>query len=323
MAEAEVGDDAYGEDPTVRRLEERTAELLGLPACIFVPTGTQANQIAIGVQCRSGDEVIAEAESHCINFEAAGVAALWGVQPRPVATERGIFTAQQVRESVRPNQDFYPRSRLVCLENTHNHGGGTVWPLDSFRQVVEAARREQLLVHLDGARLWNAHVATGAKLSEYAGLTDSTCVCFSKGLGAPVGSALCGAVELVREGRRLRRRLGGGMRQAGVLAAAALYALEHNLQRLAQDHLHARRLAEGLANIPRVEVDLSRVETNMVYAELPLPADQSVSRLSQAGVLVNAEGWRPDMIRFVCHLDVSDQDIEEAIARVRRVVSGR
>lgn len=323
MAEAEVGDDAYGEDPTVRRLEERTAELLGLPACIFVPSGTQANQIAIGVQCRSGDEVIAEAESHCINFEAAGVAALWGVQPRPVATERGIFTAQQVRDSVRSNQDFYPRSRLVCLENTHNHRGGTVWPLHRFREVVEAARREQLLVHLDGARLWNAHVATGAKLSEYAGVTDSTSVCFSKGLGAPVGSALCGAVELIREGRRLRRRLGGGMRQAGVLAAAALYALEHNLQRLAQDHVHARRLAEGLANIPGVEVDLSRVETNMVYAELPLPADQSVARLSEAGVLVNAEGWCPAMIRFVCHLDVSGQDIDEAIARVRRVVSGR
>src|SRR5262249_19390050 len=305
MAEAEVGDDAYGEDPTVRRLEERTAELLGLPAGLFVPTGTQANQIAIGVQCRPGDELIAEAESHCINFEAAGVAALWGVQPRPVATERGIFTAQQVRDSVRSDQDFYPRSRLVCLENTHNHRGETAWPLDDFRQVVEAARREQLLVHLDGARLWNAHVATGAKLSEYAGLTDSTSVCFSKGLGAPAGSALCGGVELIREGRRLRRRLGGGMRQAGGLAAAARYALEHNVERLAQDHLHARRLAEGLASIPGVEVDLSRVETYMVYAELPFAPEQSVARLSSAGVLVNAEGWRPNMVRFVCHLDVS------------------
>lgn len=323
MAEAEVGDDAYGEDPTVRRLEERTAEMLGLPAALFVPTGTQANQIAIGVQCRPGDEVIIEAESHCVNFETAGVAALWGVQPRPIATERGIFSAEQVRASVRSNQDYHPRSRLVCLENTHNHGGGTVWPLDLFRQVVDAARREQLLVHLDGARLWNAHVASGAKLSEYAGLTDSTSVCFSKGLGAPVGSALCGAVELVREGRRLRRRLGGGMRQAGVLAAAALYALEHNLRRLAEDHAHARRLAQGLSAIPGVRVDLSRVETNMVYAELPFSAQESVQRLSQTGVLVNAEGWRPAMIRFVCHLDISGDDVDEAIARVRRAVSGR
>jgi threonine aldolase len=323
MAEAEVGDDAYGEDPTVRRLEERTAEMLGLPAGLFVPTGTQANQIAIGVQCRPGDEVIVEAESHCVNFETAGIAALWGVQPRLIATERGIFSAEQVRASVRSNQDYHPRSRLVCVENTHNHSGGTVWPLDRFRQVVDAARREHLLVHLDGARLWNAHVASGAKLSEYAGLTDSTAVCFSKGLGAPVGSALCGAVELVREGRRLRRRLGGGMRQAGVLAAAALYALDHNLRRLAEDHAHARRLAQGLSAIPGVQVDLSRVETNMVYAELPFSAQESVQRLSQAGVLVNSEGWRPEMIRFVCHLDVSGEDVDEAIARVRRAVSGR
>jgi len=230
---------------------------------------------------------------------------------------------EQVRDSVRSNHDYYPRSRLLCLENTHNHRGGTVWPLDHFRQVVAAARDEHLKVHLDGARLWNAHVATGAKLSEYASLTDSTSVCFSKGLGAPVGSALCGSVELIREARRLRRRLGGGMRQAGVLAAAALYALEHNLVQIAEDHAHAQRLAAGLSAIRGVQVDLSRVETNMVYAELPFSAEQAVARLREAGVLVNAEGWRPEMIRFVTHLDVSGKDVDEAIARVRRVVSGR
>ena len=321
MAEAEVGDDVYGEDPTVRELEEHTADLLGLPAALFVPSGTQANQIAIGVHCRSGDELIAESGSHCINFETGGIAALWGVQSSPIASDRGILSVEQINARIRPAGDHFPRSRLLCLENTHNQGGGTVWPIDQFRQVVHAARKGQLSVHLDGARLFNAQVATGVPASEYAGIADSASVCFSKGLGAPVGSALCGSVDFIREARRLRRRLGGGMRQGGILAAAALYALSNNIERLAEDHANARRLAEGLHGIRGIKVDPAMVETNMVFAELPFPGDESVARLASVGVQVNAEGRTPDTVRFVCHLDVARPDVDEALTRVQRVVS--
>src|SRR5215470_11626838 len=311
MVEAEVGDDVYGEDPTVRELEEHTADLLGLPAALFVPSGTQANQIAIGLHCRSGDELIAESGSHCINFETGGTAALWGVQSQPIASDRGILSVEQINARIRPAGDHFPRSRLLCLENTHNQGGGTVWPLDQFRQVVHAARKGQLSVHLDGARLFNAQVATGVPASEYASIADSASVCFSKGLGAPVGSALCGSVDFIREARRLRRRLGGGMRQAGILAAAALYALSNNI----------RRLAEGLHGIRGIKVDPAVVETNMVFAELPFSGAESVARLASVGVRVNAEGRTPDTVRFVCHLDVARPDVDEALTRVQRVVS--
>jgi threonine aldolase len=321
MAEAAVGDDAYGEDPTVRELEERSAAIVGLPAGLFVTSGTQANQVAIGVYCRPGDEVIAESGSHCINFETGGIAALWGVQPRPIASDRGILSADQISASIRPAGDHFPRSQLLCIENTHNSGGGTVWPIEVYREAVQAARAQHLRVHLDGARLFNAQVATGVRAAEYAGIADSASVCFSKGLGAPAGSVLCGSVDFIREGRRLRRRLGGGMRQAGILAAAALYAISHNIERLGEDHANARRLAEGLAAIRGVELDPARVETNMVYVELPFAAVESVARLRSAGVWVNAEGRTERTVRFVCHLDIARGDVDEALLRVQRVVS--
>jgi threonine aldolase len=321
MADAEVGDDAYGEDPTVRRLEEKTADLLGLPAALFVSSGTQANEIAIGVHCRPGDEMIVESGSHCVHFEGGAISALWGVQPRLLDSERGILSPEQIRASVRSAGDAFPRSRLLFLENTHSRAGGTVWPIQSHRAAVQVAREHNLRVHLDGARLFNAHVATGVPLSDYAGIADSTSVCFSKALGAPIGSALCGGVEFIREARRLRRRLGGGMRQAGIIAAGSLYALTHNIPRLAEDHANARRLAQGLSQIPGVQLDLSRVETNMVYAEFPLSAPKAVARLRSVGVLANAEGARPQMVRFVCHLDVSNTIIDEALARIREAIS--
>ncbi len=323
MADAAVGDDAYGEDPTVRELEERSANMLGFPAALFVTSGTQANQVAIGVHCRPGDELIAESGSHCINFETGAIAALWGVQPRPIASDRGILSADQINAAVRPVGDHFPRSQLLCIENTHNLGGGTVWPIDAYRSAVHAARAQQLRVHLDGARLFNAQVAAGVRAAEYAGIADSASVCFSKGLGAPAGSALCGSVDFIREGRRLRRRLGGGMRQAGILAAAGLYALAHNIERLAEDHANARRLAEGLAAIRGIELDLARVETNMVYVELPFLAAESVARLRSVGVWVNAEGRTERTVRFVCHLDVARSDVDEALLRVQRAVSSR
>jgi threonine aldolase len=316
MADAEVGDDAYGEDPTVRRLEERCAELLGLPAGVFVTSGTQANQIAIGLHCRPGDEVLAEASSHCIQYEGGGMSGLWGAQPCPIASERGILSPEAVRGALRPRNEHYPKSALLCLENTHNRGGGSVWPLQQFGQVVRVAREHRLFVHLDGARLFNAQAASGTPVSAYAGLTDTTSICLSKGLGAPVGSVLCGSRERMREARRLRLRLGGGMRQAGILAAAGLYALEHNIERLPDDHALARKLAEGLREIAGVEVDLSRVETNIVFADFPLAGPEAVGKLRKAGILVNAEGSRANSLRWVCHLDVTEADVREALGRL-------
>jgi threonine aldolase len=319
MAEAEVGDDVYGEDPTVNRLEERVAERLGLEAALFVPSGTQANQIAMGLHCRQGDEVITEAGSHILQYEGGAVSALWGIQPQPLPGEHGLLTPEQVGAAARGENVHAPRSRLLSLENTHNRGGGTVWPLERFQAVVEVARKAGLAVHLDGARLFNAQVATGTPAASWAKLTDTTSVCFSKGLGAPVGSALAGSAALIREARRLRKRLGGGMRQAGILAAAALHALEHHVERLAEDHAHTRRLAAGLAELAGVKgVDPSRVETNILLVEFTRPASELVSRLASLGVLLNATG--PYSARLVCHLDVSAADIDEALSRIRRAL---
>ncbi|SEU15487.1 low-specificity L-threonine aldolase [Stigmatella erecta] len=318
MIDADVGDDVYGEDPTVNRLEEQVAGRLGLEAAMFVPSGTQSNQIAMGLHCRPGDEVITEAGSHILQYEGGAVSALWGIQPQPLPSEDGLLSPEQVTAAVRPEGIHAPRSRLLSLENTHNRAGGTVWPLERFQAVVEAGRRAGLAVHLDGARLFNAEVAAGTPASAWAKLTDTTSVCFSKGLGAPVGSALVGSAALIKEARRLRKRLGGGMRQAGILAAAALYALEHQVARLAEDHAHTRRLASRLAEMPGAKVNLVRVETNILLVEFARPSGEMVSRLAAQGLLVNATG--PHTVRLVCHLDVSSTDIDEALSRFRRAL---
>ncbi len=320
MADADVGDDVYGEDPTVRRLEEQVAERLGLEAAVYVPSGTMANQIALGVHTRPSDEVVCEAGSHILHYEGGGVAALWGVQPQPLPGERGLLVPEQVTAALRPSDIHSPRSRLLWLENTHGRTGGTVWPVERFRAVVEAGRQAGLAVHVDGARLFNAAVALKVPASSWSSLTDTTSVCFSKGLGAPVGSALVGRKELIQEARRLRKRLGGAMRQAGVLAAGALYALEHHVERLAEDHGNARRLAAGLAELPGVTVDASRVETNMVFADFPRPVAEMLPRLAAQGVLAGAGGTSPRAIRLVCHLDVSTSDVGEALVRIRRAL---
>jgi len=310
MAEAEVGDDVYGEDPTVRALEARVADRLGLEAALFVPSGTQGNQVAIGVHTRPGEEVILEEGSHPFHYENGAMGALWGVQPRTVVGQRGLLTPAQVQAAFRGHDDHLPRSRLLILENTHNRGGGTVWKPAVFAEVVAAARAAGLLVHLDGARLFNAEVAAGVPASTWSRLTDSTTVCFSKGLGAPVGSVLAGSRGFVAEARRLRKRLGGGMRQAGILAAACLHALDHHVARLADDHENARVLARRLSEIRGVRVELDRVETNMVYADVPLDAAPLVTRLRAAGLLVNPVG--PRALRLVCHLDVDRAGCERA-----------
>jgi threonine aldolase len=318
MAAAEVGDDVFGEDPTVKRLEEATAERLGHEAGLFVTSGTQGNQIAIGVFCHPGEEVVLEANSHSVHYEAGATSGLWGAQIYPLASAKGILSPEQVQAAIRPDDTHAPHTRMLILENTHNRGGGTVWPLDVFRSVVGVGRKGGLAVHLDGARLWNAEAATGSPVRSWAELCESATVCFSKGLGAPVGSVLVGSTAFIREARRLRKRLGGGMRQVGILAAGALYALQHHVARLVEDHRHARQLAEGLGALPGVKVDVGRVETNMVYADFPIAGDEAVARLRADGVLGHAVG--PKTLRFVCHLDVGEADVKKALASAARLL---
>jgi threonine aldolase len=316
MARAEVGDDAYGEDPTVKRLQERVATLLGKEAGLFVPSGTMGNQLSLGVLARPGDEVLCDASAHCVSFEGGALAALWGVQTRTLPALRGLLDPADVDAAIRPARDLYPRTRVVAIENTHNRGGGAVYPLERVRAIAGVARRHRLDLFVDGARLWNACAATGTPPSAYVADATLVSVCLSKGLGAPAGSVVCGPKDHVREARRLRVRLGGQLRQAGVLAAAGLYALDHHLDRLAEDHANARRLADALAALPGVNI-VFPVETNLVFAAFTgRKASEVSARLAAYGVLANPEGSRPDVLRFLTHLDVSRDDVDEAALRI-------
>jgi threonine aldolase len=315
MAEAEVGDDVYGEDPTVNRLQEKAAEITGTEAALFVPSGTMGNQVAIAVHTRPGQEVIVEATSHIYNVEMATMARFSGVQPRVVFGERGVFSAEQVRQAIRPKLYYLAHTGLVCLENTHNAAGGRIWPLSVAREILEVAHAHGIPVHLDGARIFNASVATGIPVSELVRGFDSVMFCLSKGLGCPVGSLLCGSREFIEEARRVRKALGGGMRQAGILAAAGLYALEHHVERLAEDHENARILAQGLSEIPCLSV--TPPETNIVMVEIlrgPTAAELA-ERLKRRGVLVAPAGAGTEArkLRLVTHLDVSREDILRTI----------
>ncbi len=321
MADAEVGDDVYGEDPSVNRLQEYVADLLGQEAALFVPSGTMANQIAIHCHTQPGDELICEAQSHILDYEMGGAAALSGVSARPLAGEAGVITAEQIAAAIRPPVYYFPRTRLVVLENTHNLAGGTIWPLPEIQKIRDLAVSASLRLHLDGARLWNACVAGGLTPSQYAGLFDSVSVCFSKGLGAPVGSALVGSQEFIAAARRCRKRFGGGMRQAGILAAAALFALEHNRDRLAEDHAHAAQLAQALAEMPGLRVDLTRVQTNIVMIDVIDPARDAAAisaALKQEGVWVSSAGIR--RLRAVTHYEITAGDLAHALKAFRRVL---
>jgi len=320
MARAEVGDDVYGEDPTVNALEARVAELLGKEAALYLPTGTMANQLAVGLLARGGDEILCEQGSHLLGFEGGAISALWGVQPRGLAGERGIFGPAAVEGALRAENDHYPRTRAVAIENTHNRGGGAIWPLPAVRALCELAARRGLALHMDGARLLNAVVASGVSARDYASGCTTVSLCLSKGLGAPAGSLLAGARDLIREGRRLRKRLGGGMRQAGILAAAGLYALDHNVDRLREDHESARLLAQKLGEVPGVEIPFP-ADTNLVFAAFRgRVAADLVARFRAAGVLCNPEGSRPDLVRFVTHLDAPTARVEEAAGRMIAVL---
>jgi threonine aldolase len=318
MAEAPVGDDVLGDDPTVQALEARSAEILGLEAAVYMPSGTMTNQVAIRTHTEPGDEIIVEANAHAYFYEAGGPAALSGVMCRLIEGERGIFTAAQVRAVLRPRNLHFPVTKLVCVENTHNRGGGSVWPLSTIAEVSKAAREAGLRMHLDGARLWNAAVATGIPEREWVGHFDSVSVCFSKGLGAPVGSALAGTKTFIDRARRFRKMFGGGMRQSGLIAAGALHALEHHRERLAEDHENARRLARGIADLSGIECDPATVETNIVvFGVTRMPAGALVAKLKDAGVLMLARDERS--LRAVTHLDVSRDQIDEAIGVMRNI----
>lgn len=317
MAEAEVGDDVFGEDPTVNKLQEYAAQLFGREAALFVPSGTMANQIAIKVHTQPGDEVIVEEASHIFNSEMAMMSAFAGVLPRPIPSERGFLRWEQIERAIRPNVYYYAQTRLICLENTHNLKGGGVYPLEWAREIIENAHRRGLAVHLDGARIFNAALATGRSVKEITEGFDSVMFCLSKGLGAPAGSMLVGSREFIEKARRVRKMLGGGMRQVGVLAAAGLYALEHHVARLAEDHKNAQLLAEALREIP--EVRLEPVETNIVIFELSTtPADKLIDELKQRDILALAIG--PRRIRLVTHLDVSREDVLYAAQAIREIL---
>lgn len=314
MMQAAVGDDVFGEDPTVNSLQERIASMFGKEAALFVPSGTMGNEVCIKVHTQPGDEIIVDEDSHIFVYETAAPALLSGVQMRTLPNEKGVVTAQQVKKAVRPVAYWMPRTRLVCLENTHGRSGGSVFPIDEMRRIREVALEEHINVHLDGARLWNASVATGIQPKEYARCVDSLSVCFSKGLGAPIGSVIIGSHDFIERARTYRKLFGGGMRQVGILAAAALYAIEHNVERLKEDHAKARMLAEKLAGMKQLEIDLDAVQTNMVIIETNKSGKtqaEVLNLLKSKGVLLTPE--RHSCIRAVFHLDVSMDQGEQAV----------
>ncbi len=315
MAAAEVGDDVYGEDPSVNRLQELAAQRLGVEVALFVPSGTMANQIALRTLTRPGDIVLAGDHAHLLAYESGAPAALAGLQVETIGAD-GLFDGSEVRRNITPDDPHCAPTRLVALENTHNRSGGRVFPLELAKDVASAARVAGLSLHLDGARIFNAEIATGTPAKAWAGLVDTVSFCLSKGLGAPVGSLVCGRAELLKPLHRARKLLGGGMRQAGILAAAGLYALEHHIDRLAEDHANARRLAAGLQDL-EIRVDPAP-ETNMVMFEIDDVAGFGAA-LRERSLLCNPLAGR---FRAVTHLDVSADDIEDAIGRIGEVVRG-
>ncbi len=323
MARAEVGDDIYGEDPTVSRLQEVGAALVGKRAALFVPSGTLGNQLCLRAQTEPGREVIVEGQCHIIRYEQGAAAALAGVQLHWIAGTRGLMTAEQVERAIRPTDPYSIQTSLICIENTHNAGGGTIYPLATIQAIRAVATAHKLPMHLDGARLFNAVVATGVPAADYARPFETVTFCLSKGLGAPAGSLIAtDDLTLLERLRRFRRMYGGAMRQSGILAAAGLYALEHHVSRLADDHAHAKRLAARLAQIPAIIINPDAVDTNILFFDVRSPrlsAQAFVTALRQEGVLLNAVSTQT--CRAVTHLDVSADAIEQAGDAIARVLA--
>ena len=321
MAEAEVGDDVLGEDPTVNRLQERLAEMLGKEAALFVPSGTMSNQIGVRLHCKPGDEVILETGCHIYNHEQGGVSQLSAVATRTIDGEAGMIRREQIENILRPDNMHYVRSRLLSFENTHNRAGGSVLPYDEVVRVCDWAHERGLATHLDGARFFNAVVATGISAADWACPFDTVSVCFSKGLGAPIGAALAGPRSMMKEALRHRKLLGGGMRQAGIIAAAALFALENHVERLADDHAHAAMFAEAVRSLPGLTLQRNPVESNIVFFRIDPAlgtAPEFCGRMKERGVIMMVENART--VRIVTHLDVSREQMQYVCEVLREVV---
>jgi len=323
MAEAPVGDDVFGDDPTVNKLEQKVADLLGKEAAVYVPSGTMSNQIALNVHMQPGDELLCDVNCHIYNYEGGGPAILSGVTCRTLDGDFGILDLSQLEDKIRNPDDVHlVKTRMVALENTHNRGGGRVYPVEKIEAISQWAWKHGLIMHLDGARLWNAIVATGIPGKEWAKHFDTVSVCFSKGLGAPVGSALAGPKAVIAKARRTRKLFGGGMRQAGILAAACIHAMDHHVERLAEDHKNAQIIAGALADIPGCHLEPTEVDTNLVWFRIEREvgnAKDIAASLKQQGVLVHAAG--PQKIRACTHLDVSKAQAERVAEALRKVIA--
>ncbi|WP_163970478.1 low-specificity L-threonine aldolase [Oceanobacillus halotolerans] len=315
--DAPVGDDVYNEDPTLIELEETAAQMLGKEAAMFVPSGTQGNQIAVLTHCQPGEEIILEADSHIFFYEGASISAFAGVQPRTINGENGTMDPKAIEAALRVDDIHQPETSLICLENTHNRAGGAIVPLENMKEIYQLASSQHIPVHLDGARIFNASVATGISVKEYATYTDSVQFCLSKGLGAPVGSIIAGTKEFIKKARKWRKRLGGGLRQAGIIAAPGLVALQTMVDRLEEDHTNASLLATGLGEIEGLTVENS-VDTNIVLINTEkagLSANAFLDRLKEQGVL--AVPFGPNTVRFTTHFDVSTDEVKTAIERAK------
>lgn len=320
--QAVVGDDVYEEDPTVVELERLVARQMGMEAGLFVTSGTQGNLVALLTHCPRGSEVILEAEAHIFYYEVGGLAALGGLIPVRVSGDHGVLDPVEIKKNIRGENIHYPETKLICLENTHNRAGGTVTRPEQVQAIADMARAHGIPIHIDGARIYNAAVSLGVAPSKLTAGADSVNVCLSKGLGAPVGSVLCGSSQFIKAARKYRKMLGGGLRQVGVLAAAGIYAVQNNVDRLAEDHANARFLATGLQQFPGFQVNMQTVQTNILLADVKdtgYQAVELVERMNAAGVKSSAFG--PTSIRFVTHLNISREDCAEALQRIQTVVS--
>ncbi len=322
MADAEVGDDVFAEDPTVNKLQERVADMFGKEAALFVASGVMGNQVSLKVHTQPGDEIILDQDAHMFVYETGAPGLLSGVQMQTIAGTGGVMTAEQIRKVLRPRVYYLPVQKLICLENTFGRTGGTVFPIEEIKKIAGIAREVKIKMHLDGARIWNASIATGIPVKDYAQYFDSVSVCFSKGLGAPIGSMIAGTNDFINEARRYRKIFGGGMRQVGILAAAALYALDHNVDRLKEDHEKALYFADQLKSIPSLTIDMNNVQTNMVIIEISKTKktqQEVLALLREHGILFTPE--RDSSVRAVFHLDVTKDEVQEAVEVVKKLFS--
>lgn len=320
MFTAELGDDVFGEDETVNRLQEKCADLTGMEDALFVPTGVMGNQLAIKCHTLPGDEVIVESESHILNYETAAPSVISNVQLLSVQGEKGVMTEGDIEKFFRSKEYYFPVTKLICLENTHNRAGGVILPIENIKNISELAHKNKIKIHLDGARIFNASVETGISIKEYSQYFDSISFCFSKGLGCPIGSIICGDKDFINLARKWRKILGGGMRQAGILAAAATYALNHNVERLKEDNKKAKFFANELSKIDGINLDLNSVQTNIVvFNSDKITKENFMNTIRKNGILISSGSY--DNMRAVFHLDVSDEQVEEAVNKIQEAFS--